>query len=69
MIKEQTGLNEKFLTAGQTAKWLNISVPQTYRLIEAGLLPHYNFGIKTIRVGEKDLIDFVRRHRIKIDPN
>lgn len=67
MIKEQTGLNEKFLTAGQTAKWLNISVANVYRLIEVKLLPHHNFGKKTIRVSVKDLIDFVKRHRISLD--
>lgn len=66
-MNEQTGLDEKFITVGQVAKWLNISAPNVYRLTKAKLLPHHNFGKKTIRVSVKDLTNFVKKYRISLD--
>ena len=59
----------KFFTVKEAARLLNISEKNIYRLIDAKLIPHFNFGKKSIRIGELDLIAFVKRHRVKVEQN
>ncbi len=56
--------SNKFLDVQTAARWLNISVPQIYRLFNARALPYYNLGKKTLRIFEQDLINYVLSRQV-----
>ena len=55
----------KLLTIPEVSKLLRISERTTYRLIEAGKLKAIKISRKATRIEEKDLNNFIKRHKTK----
>lgn len=55
----------KFLTPIQVAKKLNVSEYTIYRYIKAGKLKVIKLTKRNFRIEEKDLIRFLKEHKIK----
>ena len=55
----------KLLTTKETSKILRFSERTIYRLIEAGKLKAVKFSRKATRIDEKDLNQFIKKHKTK----
>ncbi|MBI3466671.1 MAG: helix-turn-helix domain-containing protein [Planctomycetes bacterium] len=61
----------KFLTAKVVAETLGISLGTVYGVCARGQLPHVRIGADgrgTIRIRDKDLDDYIRRHTVYSAP-
>jgi len=54
-----------FLTIEEVAKKLRIGERTIYRYIESGKLPAIKLTRKATRIAEKDLIQFLKKHKTK----
>ena len=54
---------DNLFTPKQAAEKLQLSVRQMYRYIEQGKLRTIKLSHKVLRIAEKDLIDFIKKHR------
>lgn len=52
------------LSMEQVAKKLGVSLKTIYRWIDAGELPVSLIGKRTYRIFERDLIQFIYKHRV-----
>ena len=55
----------KLLTIKEISKLLRLSERTIYRLIEAGKLKTIKFSRKATRIDEKDLNQFIKKHKTK----
>jgi len=55
----------KLLTIKEISKLLRLSERTIYRLIEAGKLKVIKFSRKATRIDEKDLNQFIKKHKTK----
>ena len=55
----------KLLTAKEVSKLLRLSERTIYRLVEAGKLKAVKFSRKATRIDEKDLNQFIKKHKTK----
>lgn len=54
-----------FLTIKEIAEKLKVSQRQVYRWIEAKKLKTFKLGKRVYRIAEKDLLQFLKRHKTK----
>lgn len=53
-----------WLSTGEAAEILGLTLRTVYRLIDSGALPAYRFG-RVIRIQETHLLDYIERSRIQ----
>lgn len=54
---------DNFLTIKEVSKKLKISERTVYRLIKAGKLKVLKISKKAFRISEKDLLQFLKKHK------
>jgi excisionase family DNA binding protein len=49
----------RLLTVQEVAEWAKVSTKTVYRWISDNKIPAIRFGIRTYRIAERDLIDYL----------
>ena len=57
--------NLKLFTVDEASKILKVSTRQVWRYVDSGKLKVIRISYKIIRVAEKDLKDFIKKHKTK----
>lgn len=65
LVKDQTIYSKEYLTAAETAKYLNISIHQVYKYSSGRILPHYKPQQKVLYFKRSELDQWINSGRIK----
>jgi len=57
--------SKQFYTPEEVARLLGVSTMTVYRLIKSKTLGAIKFGHKNLRISQKDLDDFIQKHKTK----